>query len=156
MSEWSSAVTRIPAELLLADGSLLRGDLHVQSRSRMGARAETPTELLNRPEPFFAVTGRDGGVLLLSRAQVAVVTVASRDVLEPPDRARMEAAVRLELAVTLHGGAELRGRALAELPQDRARAIDYLNASGPFFVLAGDDALRFVNRAHVRLVRPLQ
>ncbi|MDQ2669692.1 MAG: hypothetical protein M3Y31_03595 [Gemmatimonadota bacterium] len=156
MSEWSSAVTQVPAELLLADGSMLRGDLHVQARSRHGARAETPTEFLNRSEPFFAITGRDGGVLLIARAQVAVVTVASRHVLEPPDRDRMEAAVALELAVTLAGGSELRGRARAELPPGSSRAIDYLNAAGPFFVLAADDDIRFVNRAHVRLVRPLQ
>jgi hypothetical protein len=156
MTVWSSAGPQVPAELLLADGSLVRGDLHVQARSRHGLRAETPTELLNRPEPFFPVTGRDGGVLLLARAQVAVVTVEAAYVLEPPDRERMAAAVPLELVVTLHGGAELRGRALAELPPGSARALDYLNAAGQFFVLATDEALRFVNRAHVRLVRPLQ
>lgn len=156
MSEWSSAVKQVPAELLLADGSLVRGDLHVQARSRHGLRAETPTELLNRPEPFFPVTARDGGVVLLARAQVAVVTVAAAHVIEPPDRERMEAALPLELVVTLHGGAELRGRALAELPPERSRAVDYLNAAGPFFVLASDGDLRFINRAHVRLVRPLQ
>lgn len=154
MSEWSSAVTQVPAELLLGDGSLLRGDLHVQARSRHGDRPESPAEFLNRPEPFFAVTGRDGGVLLLARAQVAVVTVAPYSVLEPPDR--VMAAVALELAVTMSGGVELRGRARAELPPGSARAIDYLNAAGSFFVLATDDAIRFVNRAHVRLVRPLQ
>ena len=78
MSEWSSAVTQVPAELLLADGSVLRGDLHVQARSRHGARAETPTEFLNRSEPFFAITGRDGGVLLIARAQVAVSSAWGR------------------------------------------------------------------------------
>src|SRR5690606_10038306 len=108
----------------------------------------------NRPEPFFAVTGRDGGVLLLARAQVAVVTVAPYSVLEPPDR--VMAAVALELSVTLNGGVELRGRARAELPPGSTRAIDYLNAAGSFFVIATDEAIRFVNRAHVRLVRPLQ
>lgn len=154
MSEWSSAVTQVPAELLLGDGSLLRGDLHVQARSRHGVRPESPGEFLNRPEPFFAVTGRDGGVLLLARAQVAVVTVAPYSVLEPPDR--VMAAVALELSVTLHGGVEFRGRARAELPPGSTRAIDYLNAAGTFFVIATDDAIRFVNRSHVRLVRPLQ
>ena len=154
MSEWSSAVTQVPAELLLGDGSVLRGDLHVQARSRHGVRPESPAEFLNRPEPFFAITGRDGGVLLLARAQVAVVTVAPHSVLEPPDR--VMAAVALELSVTMHGGIELRGRARAELPPGSTRAIDYLNAADSFFVLAADDAIRFVNRAHVRLVRPLQ
>lgn len=154
MSEWSSAVTQVPAELLLGDGSVLRGDLHVQARSRHGVRPESPAEFLNRPEAFFAVTGRDGGVVLVARAQVAVVTVAPHAVLEPPDR--VMAAVALELAVTISGGVELRGRARAELPPGSARAIDYLNAAGTFFVLAADDAIRFVNRAHVRLVRPLQ
>lgn len=154
MSEWSSAVTQVPAELLLGDGSVVRGDLHVQARSRHGVRPENPAEFLNRPEPFFAVTGRDGGVLLLARAQVAVVTVAPYSVLEPPDR--VAAAVALELAVTLAGGVEFRGRARAELPPSSSRAIDYLNAADAFFVLAADDAIRFINRAHVRLVRPLQ
>jgi hypothetical protein len=56
--------------------------------------------------------------------------------------------------VVLHGGAEYRGRATFELPANRGRTLDYVNAPGGFFALWSDDVTWYVNKSHVRLIRP--
>jgi hypothetical protein len=43
-----------------------------------------------------------------------------------------------------------------ELPPSRARAIDFLNLPEPFFTLWDEVRTRHVNRAWIRIVRPLE
>jgi hypothetical protein len=152
MSEWG-ATERVTAEVLLAEGATVRGDLHLQSRVAHREGGETPLELLNRPDQFFALVPAEGGVCFLAKPQVAMVTCAP--IPESTDPDRLSAARRVRLAVTLVGGAEISGWAALELPPTRGRTLDFLNASDRFFMLSTDDAVRYVHRAHVRLVRPL-
>jgi hypothetical protein len=150
MSDWG-AVERIPAVVTLAEGVELEGELHVQARVPYREGAETPLELLNRGEEFFALSGGGRGVVFLSKDQVAVVRCAPLGA--DPDR--VSAARRLGFAVTLVGGTEYSGWATPELPPTRARTLDYLNTAERFFPIQSDDATRYVNRTLVRLVRPL-
>jgi hypothetical protein len=151
MSDWG-ATERVTAEVTLAEGDRLAGELHVQSRVAYREGPETLLELLNRPEPFFALAG-DGRVHFVSKAQAAVV--ACDPSVGADDAERLGAAKRVALAVTLAGGVEYTGWAAVELPPTRARTLDYLNGGDRFFTLRADDATRYVNRAHVRFVRPL-
>nr|MBA3893210.1 hypothetical protein [Gemmatimonadales bacterium] len=48
-----------------------------------------------------------------------------------------------------------RGRATLELPPGRRRALDYMNGPGGFFALWADGRTRYINKQHVRLIRPL-
>lgn len=152
MSDWG-ATERIGAEVLLTEGIAVRGDLYLQARVPHREGGETPLELLNRADHFFALATEDGSVLFLAKAQVVVVSCATH-----PDAAELErlsAAKRVSLAVTLQGGAEYAGWSALELPPTRARTLDFLNAADRFFMLSTDDVTRYVHRDHVRLVRPL-
>ncbi|HEU4700179.1 MAG TPA: hypothetical protein VFS40_13430 [Gemmatimonadales bacterium] len=151
MSDWG-ATERVSAEVQLADGQSLRGEVYVQMRVAHRAGPETLLELLNRPEPFFALTA-DDGVTFVSKAQVAIVSSEATSPLDDP--ARLGAAKRIGLAVTVAGGEEYTGWAAIELPPTRARTLDFLNGPDRFFQIGTDDATRYVHRAHVRLVRPL-
>jgi len=151
MSDWA-ATERLPAEILLAEGVTLRGELHLQARVAYHDGAETPLEMLNRAEPFFALSVSDG-IAFVSREQVAVVTCAPPQPVAP-DAERLNAATRFQLEVVLWGGATYRGSALLELPPNRARLLDYLNTPGRFFAVTTDAETRYVNRSHVSLVRP--
>lgn len=151
MSDWA-ATERVPAEATLADGQLVEGDLHVQARVALREGPETPLEMLNRRETFFPVSFADGGVLFLSKAQVVVVACA-RDVLQV-DPSRAEAAKRVHLTVSLVTGVALDGWAWIELPPTRDRALDYLNGADRFFTMWTEDVTYYLNRSHVRLVRP--
>ena len=152
MSDWGTT-NKVPAEAILAEGLTIKGALHVLARDTYPPGPETPLEMLNRPEVFFALTLDDGSVTFIPKAQVAVVSCHDQVPLSDPER--ISAARLVSLEVVLHGGAEYRGRATFELPANRGRALDYVNAPGGFFALWSDEVTWYVNKSHVRLIRPL-
>ena len=152
MSDWAST-WRVPAAVTVVGGDVVIGDLHLQPGVATHDGPESPVEMLNRVDAFFPLALADGGVTFLSKDTVVVVSCATVDVPQD-DPARQQAAVRVELDVRLPG-AEYRGVAAIELPPTRARTLDYLNGSGRFFAVITGTTTRFVNRAHVRAIRPL-
>ena len=152
MSDWG-ATQRVAARVVLAEGVVLAGELHLLARITSPTVSESPLEMLNREDPFFALTLAEGGVAFVSKSQVAVVSCQSLDPLDDPDRA--SAAKLVELSVEMTDGIEYRGRSSFELPPNRARALDYINGLGRFFTLATDGITQYINKAQVRLIRPL-
>jgi hypothetical protein len=116
------------------------------------SESESPLEMLNRAEPFFALTLGEGGVVFVSKAQVAVVGCQDLPLDDPE---RVSAAKLVALSVELTDGVEYRGRATFELPPTRARALDYVNGAGRFFTLWTDDTAQYINKSLVRMIRPL-
>ena len=151
MSEWG-ITTKVPAEVVLAEGIVLAGDLHLYARPTYPPGPETPLEMLNRPDTFFALT-LDGGVTCIPKDQVVVVSCHDQGQLTDPDR--VSAAKLIELLVVVQGGSEYRGRAALELPPSRGRTLDYLNGAGIFFALGTEDVSWYINKSRVRLARPL-
>ena len=152
MSDWG-ATQRVPAKVVLAEGVVLAGELHLLARATYPSDTESPLEMLNRDDPFFALTQPEGGVAFVSKAQVSVVSCPDRKPLDDPERA--SAAKLVELSVELTDGVEYRGRSSFELPPSRARALDYVNTPGRFFTLWTDDVTQYINKSLVRLIRPL-
>ena len=154
MSDWGST-NRLPAHVALVEGIVLDGDLHLLTRPAypQPGGSETPLEMLNRPDAFFALTLAEGGVALVPKARVLEIT-CSEDV-PPPDPDRVTAAMQVELEVILPGGTEHRGRVTLELPPGRRRTLDFMNGEGDFFALWSEGRTRYINKLHVRLIRPL-
>ena len=153
MSDWG-ATQRVSARVLLAEGVVLTGEMHLLSRTASTLEPETPLEMLNREDPFFALSLADGGVAFVSKAQVSVVSCKDHSpLLDDPDRAT--AAKLVALAVELTDGVEYRGRSTFELPPAHARALDYINGPGRFFALGNEDVTQYINKSQVRLIRPL-
>lgn len=144
----------VRATLLQTNGGKREGEIFVMERVPQHAGAETPLDLLNRPEAFFPFRStKDGsGVLLIAKARTVMVSVSRTG---PEDSDRLSAAKQASLEVTLADGSKLSGWATLELPQHHSRLLDYLNASrDAFFALATADQTHIVNRAHVLYVRP--
>jgi len=157
MNDWGS-MARVTTVTTMSDGEVVPGYLHVLGAVPYRAGRETALEMLNRPEGFFAMTFDEPGVLILSKAQVvmAVCPIEAPEAPDSPDEDEADArGTPMRMNVRLTTGEELEGEVRAELPSIRARPIDYLNATGPFFELRTDGAQRFINRAYVRAVRPL-
>ena len=152
MSDWGST-NRVPALVAFTGGLTVEGDLHLLTRPAYPPGPESPLEMLNRPDPFFALTLAGGVVSLVSKAQVVVIDCQEQPPLTDPDR--INAAKLVALEVVLDGGAEYRGHATIELPPGRSRTLDYVNAPGSFFTLFSDDTTHYLNKARVRLIRPL-
>jgi hypothetical protein len=152
MSDWG-ATQQVAARVVLAEGVVLAGRLHLLARTMSPSDAESPLEMLNREEPFFALTLSGGGVSLVSKAQVAVVSCQEVPPQDDPDR--VSAAKLVALSVELTDGVEYRGHCSFELPPNRSRALDYLNGPGRFFTLATDGTTQYINKSLVRHIRPL-
>ena len=152
MSDWG-ATQRVSAEVVLADGAVLEGDMHLGASSAYPLNTESPLEMLNRAEPFFALTMAGGGVAFVSKAQVAVLSC--RDQSAEADHERASVARLVALEVGLATGAEYRGRSSFELPPSRSRALDYVNMPGRFFTVWTNDLTWYFNKSLVRLIRPL-
>ena len=130
MSDWG-ITTKVPAEVVLAEGIALSGDLHLYARTTYPPGPETPLEMLNRGDTFFALTLDGGGVTFVPKTQVVVVSCPGPSPLLDP--ARASAARQIELEVVVQGGAEYRGRAAIELQPTTRRSHDKLNSAGQFF-----------------------
>ena len=151
MSDWG-ITTKVPAEVELAEGLVIAGDLHLYARPTYPPGPETPLEMLNRNDVFFALT-LDGGVTFVHKSQVVVVTCRGQGRLTDPDR--LTAARRIELEVVTQPGGEFRGQVVAELPPSRGRTLDFLNGDDAFFELSANDVSWYFNKSRIRLARPL-
>jgi len=118
-------------------------------------------EMLNRAEDFFPFVRRKKAkkgaaaaeVLLVARSHTVAVTLKAADLLGDPERRAAAHAVTFHAHLTT--GNPVTGEARFEAPAMRQRPLDYLNASrDPFFALAEGDTMWYINRAHVRFVRP--
>lgn len=154
MSDWGST-HRLPAHVALVDGVVVVGELHLLTRPAypQPGGSETPLEMLNRPDPFFALTLAEGGVALVPKARVLEVTCPED--MPPPDPDRVTAATVVELDVVLPAGQRHLGVVAIELPPGRRRTLDFLNGQGDFFALWSDGRTRYINKLHVRFIRPL-
>lgn len=144
---------RLGVTVLLASGDTVRGHVFVQP-SVYGVHPHAgPHALFNDPEPFFPLELEDGGVLLVAKARVADVSGSSE---LADDELRRLAAREAMMEITLSSGTSYVGTVLLELPSDRPRLLDLLNdARERFLTLYTSDGVRFINRALIERVRPL-
>lgn len=144
---------RIRSELLVTGGRTLVGDLHLQPFAPSHSGPESVADALARSDAFFPLTGVEGRAVLVAKAQVLTVDVPPAA--EPQDPERLSAARRLRLEVELSDGSTHVGTVPCELPYNPLRPLDLLNDRPGFFPLRTADVVRYINRAHVRVVTPL-
>ena len=154
VSEFSVPRTTVEGLLLLAQGQSHRGTIFLIPRVSLHSGSETPLDMLNRPEPVFPfVRDHDSEVLLVAKAQTVCLSVERSAEVTGPEAVGMIRSVAVE--VTLADGTVLEGQATLEMPESRARLLDYLNAAPePFFAIATDDVTHYINRNQVLYVRP--
>ncbi len=152
MSEWlSTRPERV--DVHLTDRRVLSGVIHLQMTARHHSGPETPVDLLNREELFFALVLEGEQPVFVAKRQVLFLRLPPQPAIGDPDRA--SAARRIELEIELADGTLLEGIVMIELPPDRLRALDFLNSAPEFFALWTTEAVRVVNRNHIRAASPL-
>lgn len=143
---------RIRAQVLATGGRRLSGYLHLQQHAPSHAGPESPEDLLARPGGFFPLTDEQGRTVFICKDQVLAISTDPETTFTDPDR--RSAARSLRIRVELSDGTEFAGLVALEMPPDRPRPLDFLNESRGFFALAEPDAIRYLNRQHLRVVTP--
>ncbi|MBX3145839.1 MAG: hypothetical protein KF785_03660 [Gemmatimonadales bacterium] len=152
MSDWITT-QRQQAAVHLTDRRVLTGSIHLQMIARHHSGPETTDDLLNRDEMFYVLILDEGQPVFVAKRHTLYLELPPQPAIEDPDRA--SAARRLELEIELADGTLLEGMVMIELPPDRLRALDFLNAAPTFFPLWTEDAVRIVNRNHIRAASPV-
>lgn len=147
--DWGDTV-RIKALVQATGGRTFTGFLHLLPFASIHLGPETPDDVLNREDAFFALTDEQEHTIFLAKAQVILVAIEHAE--QDPDRST--AARTIPLRIELSDGSEHAGTVHSELPPTRTRAIDFLNHGTGFFGLYETDTVRYINREHVRAVSP--
>jgi len=136
--------------IVLADGERLQGDVFLRPLSRYRSRPEEPADLLNDPEPYFALVS-DGSAVLVSKDNV----VRAETHFEADDDLEV-ASLGVPVEVTLTDGSRCSGSIFLESRSDRPRLLDFLNSyHGRFVPVIDARQVVLVNTrtiAHVREV----
>lgn len=148
---YRSETRRVAVEITFRDGTVLAGDVHLQPNTMLAEGFEPLLDLLNRPERFFAVSLESDQVVLLAKAQAAVVTCARPG--GEPDPGEYTGTVA-KLDIWLASGGRMRGTAMWQLPPAHSRPLDFLNTSGGFLELIDNEYSRYINVGHIRAVYP--
>lgn len=154
IADYSVPRTTVDVEILLARGKPRRGIIFLVPHSSLHTGAETPLELLNRPEQVFPFRAdEEGDVLLVVKAQtVRISTDMAADFVDPT---RLGVVKSLSVELALADGSHIAGRVAVELPEGRSRLLDYLNdVPAPFFAISDGAKTHYVNRDYVLYARP--
>lgn len=156
MSEYRVEKVRRRLALVLRSGERIEGDIFLRPVSRYRSRPEEPTDLLNDPEPYFALD-RDGEALLVSKDSVARAdTSYDGEDLENIETSALGASLGVPVEVTLIDGSLCSGSIFLESRSDRPRLMDFLNGYHARFLPVVDATqvvlLNTQTIAHVREV----
>ncbi len=144
---------RLAVTVTLASRDAVRGHIFVQPSTYASHGHSGPRALFNGTEPFFPVELEDGGVRLIAKAHVADVA-GDAELITEDMRALTGREAMVE--ITLSCGNAYVGSVLLQLPSDRPRLLDLLNDTRErFLTLFTSDGVRFINRALIERVRPL-
>ena len=153
MSDWGGTL-RLAAIVRLADGEEVSGQFFLQERVPHHSGPETPLDLLERSERFLPLALPDESVVFLSKAHIGLLRCDPAPPESELDRLGIDRFVELELEMV--DGHVVHGRAGVMQPPTRLRALDCLNSGGGFLAFWVGEAAFYINRAHVRVARPIE
>jgi hypothetical protein len=142
------------AELLCADGRVLRGRVFLPATADSHPGAMRAEEWMNDPQPFFPfLPDGEGSPVILNKEQIVVVTVAASadrddtldEVGSPVRRVSVEC-----------GALRLTGDVLVDMPANHSRVLDLLNRPGAFLNVRDGERHHLVAKARITRVSETQ
>jgi hypothetical protein len=120
---------------------------------------ERVLDLLNGDDDFIVFEDEAGGVNLLRRGGVSRVTLATEDTCTDPkccaDPNTADLDLVAKIRLVFEDRSELEGTTRYQLPTERCRIQDFLNAPGAFIPLYHGVRLTLVNKHRLTRVIPL-
>lgn len=149
-SPYRSPTKRLSAEVVVDDGGLIVGDLHLHPNTLVPGGYESIAGMINDDEAFFPLSEGDKTIALVGKARTVSLSY------EPDGDARPDSTEsRVQLEARLSDGRTLFGWAVLDLPRAYPRTLDFLNGPGAFLPIHDGTRVHLVNRAHIRTVHPL-
>ena len=138
------------AEVLGADGRVMRGRVFLPATAASHAGAMRAEEWMNDPAAFFPfLPDGEGSPVILNKQKIVVVTVAaSADRNETLD----DVGAPLRRVCVECGALRLTGDVLLDLPVNHSRVLDLLNRPGAFLNLRDGERHHLVAKARITRV----
>jgi hypothetical protein len=137
------------AEVLVADGRVLRGRVFLPATAASHAGAMRAEEWMNEPQPFFPfLPDGEGSPVILNKDQLVVVTVAAS---ADRDETLDEVGAPMRRVSVECGALRLSGDVLVDMPANHSRLLDLLNRPGAFLNVRDGERHHMV--AKVRITR---
>jgi hypothetical protein len=149
---------RVPKREVIAE-VVLFGQPPASMTIFLGERAEThsgyerPSDLLNGAGAFIPAAEKKGGLVLLRRDAVTILSVPDSDELGGGDPRAEELAAdqatMLQVEIVLEDGSKVGGSLVYLMPEGERRLQDFLNLPDGFLVLRDRGKVRLVNKNRI-------
>jgi len=140
----------VPVRVLVDDGRTLDGTLFTAETGAAGRPEDVLAHLNESHEDFVPLLcGTDS--FLVNKAGIIWVELTGPAATELADQS--ESGQRVPVRLSLAGGLSVAGTMQIVMPLERSRLVDYLNASGRFLPLFGEESVTLVQRRFVVTVR---
>jgi hypothetical protein len=138
------------AEVLCADGRVMRGRVFLPATAASHAGAMRAEEWMNDPQPFFPfLPDGEGSPVILNKAQLVVLTVAAST---DHDETLDEVGVPVRRVSVECGALRLAGDVLVDMPANHSRVLDLLNRPGAFLNVHDGERHHLVAKARITRV----
>lgn len=149
MSRYRVEKRAVETLLLLYDGKRLDGHLYLAPDSPRHSGPQTVADLMAEKDLMIPFRQKDGRFVLVGKASVAAVRVASTEL------KRGEFLERIPARLRLAGGHTLEGHFLAEKGAGD-RLSDLLNTPDDWFRLEEPGAVHWISKRHIVTLEPEQ
>jgi hypothetical protein len=138
------------AEVLCADGRVLRGRVFLPAAAESHPGAMRAEEWMNDSAPFvpFLPDG-EGRPVILNKQQITVVTVAAS---ADHDEAMDETGAPVRRVRVECGALRLEGDVLVDMPANHSRILDLLNRPGAFLNVRDGERHHLVSKSRITRV----
>jgi hypothetical protein len=138
------------AEVLSADGRVLRGRVFLPATAESHPGAMRAEEWMNEPAPFFPfLPDGEGRPVILNKLQLVVVTVAAS---ADRDEAMDQVGVPMRRVRVECGALRLEGDVLVDMPANHSRILDLLNRPGAFLNVREGERHHLVRKSRITRV----
>jgi hypothetical protein len=146
---------QVTVQIALRGGAPEAASVFLHRRAAYHPGRERPSDLLLGDEAFLTVAAGDGSVRFINKEAIAWMTVAPE--LEMSGRCDTEARLsdqqRRPIDLTLDDGRSFVGEVAIMLPESSSRLQDFLNSAARFFEVRDANAVHFINRDCVVMVK---
>ena len=144
MDELRVPTVALMAEIALASGRRIKGELFRSAVSDRHEGPPRPDEWANGPEKFFPFRSAEGNeVLVINKSQLAIAQVT----LPPEDE--IERTARHQDVVVECSGGVVKGTVLINLPEHHQRLLDFMNQPEQFISIRNEQQCYLINKNYI-------